>query len=87
MDSAIGFADGGLLTGLSAEIGKQLGRDMGKRLTTDENTNVDRNKYFGDPISAFDFNAKTIMPSFGFRMDNSAHSYKGLFLKRCCADP
>ena len=29
----------------------------------------------------FDFNAKTGMPSFGFRFNNSAHSYRGLFIK------
>ena len=28
-----------------------------------------------------DFNATTVMPSFGFRFNNSAHSYKGLFIK------
>ena len=27
------------------------------------------------------FNATTVMPSFGFRFNNSAHSYKGLFIK------
>ena len=29
----------------------------------------------------FDFQAKTVMPSEGFRFNNSAHSYKGLFVK------
>ena len=29
----------------------------------------------------FDFNAKTVMPSKGFRFNNSAHSYKELFIK------
>ena len=29
----------------------------------------------------FDFQAKTVMPSFGFTWGNSAHSYKGLFIK------
>ena len=29
----------------------------------------------------FDFQAKTVIPSFGFRFNNSAHSYKGLFIK------
>ena len=45
------------------------------------NTSPDRIRYFGDPISAFDFNATAVMPSFGFRFNNSAHSYKGLFTK------
>ena len=38
-------------------------------------------RYFGDPVSMFDFQAKTVMPSFGFRWRNSAHSYSGLFIK------
>ena len=54
---------------------------MAKRLTEDDNTTPDRVRYFGDPISALGFNAKTVMPSFGFRWNNSAHSYKGLFIK------
>ena len=29
----------------------------------------------------FDFNAKAVMPSFGFGFNNSAHSYTGLFMK------
>ena len=51
---------------------------MSNRLTEDTNTSPDRIRYFGDPISAFGFNAKAIMPSSGFRFINSAHSYKGL---------
>ena len=37
--------------------------------------------YLGDPISMFDFQATAIMPSFKQRWNNSAHSYKGLFIK------
>jgi len=29
----------------------------------------------------FDFNAKTVMPPMGSRWNNSAHSYKELFMK------
>ena len=29
----------------------------------------------------FDFQAKTVIPSMGFRWNNSAHSYKELFTK------
>ena len=29
----------------------------------------------------FDFNSTTVMPSMGFRWKNSAHSYKGSFIK------
>ena len=42
--------------------------------------NPNRIRYFGDPISAMDFNATTVIPSIGFRWKNSAHSYKGLFI-------
>ena len=81
VDSAIGFSDGGLLTGMGADIGKKVSTDFANRITSDTNTNPDRIKYFGDPVSMFDFNATTVMPSFGFRFNNSAHSYKGLFIK------
>ena len=51
------------------------------RITSDTDTSHDRIKFFGDPVSAFDFNATTVMPSFGCRFNNSAHSYKGVFIK------
>ena len=78
VDSAIGFSDGGLLSGLGADIGKKVSSDFANRITSDTNTSPDRIRYFGDPISAFDFNATTIMPSFKQRWRNSAHSYSGL---------
>ena len=80
-DSAIGFADGGLLSGLGADIGKKVSSDFANRLTEDTNTPPDRIRYFGDPVSMFDFNSTTVMPSMGFRWKTSAHSYKGLFIK------
>ena len=80
-DSAIGFSDGGLLTGLGNDIGKKVSADFANRITSDTNTSPDRIRYFGGPISMFDFQAKSVMPSFGFRFNNSAHSYKGLFIK------
>ena len=80
-DAAIGFSDGGLLTGMGADLGKKISTDFANRITEDTNKNPDRIRYFGDPISAMDFNATTVMPSFGFRWKNSAHSYKGLFIK------
>ena len=45
------------------------------------NTNPNRIRWAGDPISALDFNATTVMPSFKQRWNNSAHSYSGLFIK------
>ena len=81
VDSATGFSDGGLLSGLGADMGKQILSDFSNRITSDTNTSPNRIRYFGDPISAFDFNATTIMPSFKQRWNNSAHSYSGLFIK------
>ena len=54
---------------------------MSNRLTSGNNTSPDRIRNFGDPASMFDFNAKTVMPSFKQRWNNSAHSYSGLFIK------
>ena len=73
-DSAIGFADGGLVTKLSADIA----HDMGTRLTSDNHTSPDIILYFGDPISAMGFNANAAMPSFKQGFNDSAHSCSGL---------
>ena len=78
VDSTMGFVDGGLLTGLGADMGNKLATDLGNRLTEDTNTQPDRIRYFGDPISVLDFNATTVFPSFKHRWKNSAHSYVGL---------
>ena len=77
-DSAIGFSDGGLLTGSGADVGKKVSTDFSNRITSDTNTSHDRTRYFGDHVSMFDFNATTTMPSFKQRWRNSAHSYSGL---------
>ena len=81
VDSATGFSDGGVLSMLGSDIGKKISSDFANRITSDTDTNPDRIKYFGDPVSMFDFHAKTVMPSFGFRWNNSAHFYKELFIK------
>ena len=78
MDSAIGFADGGLLIGLGADIGKKMSSDFPNRITSANNTSPNRNIYFGDPISMFGFQATTVMPTFEQRFENNAHSYPGL---------
>ena len=80
-DSATGFADGGLLTGLGADIGKQVSTEMANMLTEDNNTMPDRMLYFGDPTSAMDFNAKAVMPPFKQRWNNSYRNYSVLFIK------
>ena len=63
-DSAVGFSDGGLLTGMGVDIGKKVSSDFANRITPDTNTSPDRIRYLDDPISMFDFNATTTMPSF-----------------------
>ena len=80
-DAAIGFSDGGIFSGLGADIGKKVSSDFANRITEDNNTSPDRIKYFGDPVSMFDFNSTTVMPSMGCRWKSSAHPYKGLFIK------
>ena len=52
VDSAIWFSDGGLLTGMGADIGKKVSTDFANRITSDNNTSPNRIRYFGDPISA-----------------------------------
>ena len=80
-DSAAGFSGGGLLTGLGADICKKVSTDFANRITSDTNTSPDRIRYFGDPVSMFDFNSTPVFPSFKQRWRNSAHSYSGLFIK------
>ena len=76
-DAAIRFSYGGLLSGLGADIGKKISSDFSSRIASDDNTPHDRIRYFGDPASALDLNATTVMRSMGFRWKNSSHSYKG----------
>ena len=47
MDSAIGFSDGGLLTGMGADIGKKISSDFANRITSDTNTSPNRIRYLG----------------------------------------
>ena len=77
-DSATGFVDGGLLTGMGADLSKKISTDMANRLTGNDKSSPDRIRYFGDPIRAMDFNAKAVVPSFKQRFNNSAQSYSGL---------
>ena len=63
---------------MGADIGEKVSSDCYNIITSDTNTSPDRIIYFGDPISMFDFNSRTVMPSMGFRFNNSAHSYSGL---------
>ena len=82
IDALTGFEDLGMFTAgftrAGTKVGTKVGNTVGTRLTTRPENNPDRIRYFGDPISALDFNAKTVMPSLKFRWGNSAHTYKGL---------
>ena len=78
VDAATGFTDEGLFTAGLSHAGGKIGGTIGTNLTTRKEDNPDRIRYAGDPISALDFNAKTVVPSLGFRMNHSAHTYKGL---------
>ena len=78
MDAATGFTDDGLFTYGLSTAGSKIVSTIGTRLTTLEEDSADRIRNAGDPISAFDFNAKKVMPSLELRMNHSAHSYKGL---------
>ena len=53
VDSAIGFSDGGLLSGLGADIGKKVSTDFANRITSDTNTSPDRIRYFGGSYQCF----------------------------------
>ena len=81
MDSAIGVSDGGLLTGLGADIVKKVSSDFAYRITSGTNASPDRIRYFGDPASMFEFSSTAVFPSFKQRWNNNAHSYSGLFIK------
>ena len=61
-----------------SSAGGKIGSTIGTNLTFRKEDNPDRIRYAGDPTSAFDFNAKIVVPSLGFRMNHSAHSYSGL---------
>ena len=41
-DSAIGFSDGGLLTGMGVDISKKVSTDLADRITSVTNTPPDR---------------------------------------------
>ena len=73
-----GFTDEGLFTAGLSHAGGKIANNLSTNLTTRKEENPDRIRYFGDPVSALDFNAKTVIPSLGFRMNHSAHSYAGL---------
>ena len=81
VDSAIGFSDSGLLTGMGADIVKRyqaiLLIGLQKILIQ---ILIESGILVILPVPLI-FNAKAVMPSCGFRFNNSTHPYKGLFIK------
>ena len=65
VDAATGFTDEGLFTAGLSTAGGKVGSIIRINLTTRKEDRPDRIRYAGDPISAFDFNAKTVVPSLG----------------------
>ena len=64
-----------------ADAGGKLGKTVSDKLTSRPENNPDRIRYYGDLISALDFNAKTVMPSEEFKQKYSPHSYRGLSIQ------
>ena len=81
LDSLTGFTDEGLFTKSLADAGGKLGKTVSDKLTSRPENNPDRIRYYGDLISALDFNAKTVMPSEEFKQKYSPHSYRGLSIQ------
>ena len=63
VDSFTGFTDQGLFTAGLSSAGGKVGAKVGTRLTTRPETNPDRIRYYGDPSSSLDLNAKRVLPS------------------------
>ena len=87
IDTVIGHSLGGAIAlNLEQKYGKKgdnpygiiQSKTFGSATASVPGGGGDRIRYFGDPISALDFNATTIMPSLSQRWNNSAHSYSGL---------
>ena len=76
--------DGGVATAYGAKQGKHIAIDFVTRITEDDNDNPDRVRKWGDLVSFFDFQAKTVKPSKDEGIGGSylkpilSHSFKGL---------
>ena len=77
LDSLTGFTDEGLFTTGLTNAGGKLGKTVSDKLTSRPENNPDRVIYYGDLISALDFNARTAMPSEEFNQKYSPRSYRG----------
>ena len=78
LDSLTGFTYEGLFTTGLNKAGGKLRKTVSEKLTSRPENNPDRVRYYGDLISALDFNARTVMPSEEFKQKYSVHSYRGL---------
>ena len=85
IDTVVGHSLGGAIAlNLEQKYGQQSGgiiqsKTFGSATASFPGGNkADRIRYLGDPISALDFNATTVVPSIGRRWNQSAHSFQGL---------
>ena len=77
ISTSLGGEDAGLATVYGAKKGGEIASDFSNRITNDTNINPDRVRRFGDPVSIFDRNAKTVYTGTGFNPLKN-HSYRGL---------
>ena len=55
-DAAIGFPDGGLFTGMGADINEKVSTDFANGITSDTKASPNIIRHVGVPANAFDFN-------------------------------
>ena len=87
IDTVIGHSLGGAIAlNLEQKYGKKgdnpygiiQSKTFGSATASLPGGSNDRIRYIGDPISALDFGATTVIPSLSQRWNNSAHSFSGL---------
>jgi hypothetical protein len=87
IDTVIGHSLGGAIAlNLEQKYGKKgdnpygiiQSKTFGSATASLPGGSNDRIRYLGDPISALDFGATTVIPSLSQRWNNSAHSFSGL---------
>ena len=63
--ASIGYTDGGFFTEGLGRLGGKVGDKINKSIEkgiTDKNDNPTRIRYYGDPVSALDFKANSVVP-------------------------
>jgi hypothetical protein len=82
VDTMTGYADAGYMTQVGKTVGGKIGEKINKSIEkriTDKNDDPTRIRYYGDPISALDFKAKSVVPSKEILSSYPfTHKYQGL---------